>query len=82
MVRRTCYLDFGSLAAGNYTLGLTAFDNDPIGSTLGDGYSELGNLGNFIGPNFRVHLLGIGEILNVQSPNPVSISGPFTAPDA
>ncbi len=32
--------DFGSLAAGNYTLGLTAFDNDPIGSTLGDGYSE------------------------------------------
>ena len=60
--------------------------NTPNGPTLDDGYNGNVSIGTpdagFVAPPFRVHLLGIDEILSVQSPNPVSISGPFASPDA
>ncbi len=60
-----------ALAAGTYTLGLSSFSNFSAGPTLGDGYQ-----GGGIPGDFRVHLLGITEILSVQNPAPVSISEP------
>lgn len=64
------------LAAGDYTLGLTNWDNDSIGPTLADGYDGFGGL--FVnGPEFRVHLLGVEGIEVVEAPGPVSVSGPF-----
>jgi hypothetical protein len=70
------------LPAGDYTLGLTNYNNDSAGLTLGDGYDDDGDDGTtgeqgFTGTQFRVHLIGIGEILNVDAPSSVSISGPF-----
>ncbi len=83
---RDSLLDLPGLAAGDYTLILSAFANTPNGPTLDDGYNGNVSIGTpdagFVAPPFRVHLLGIDQILSIQSPNPVSISGPFASPDA
>jgi hypothetical protein len=70
------------VAPGVFTLALTNAFNLPVGPTLGDGFDGQGDDGSggdvgFTGPEFRVHLRAIDEILGVRAPNPVSISGPF-----
>jgi hypothetical protein len=63
-----------SLPVGDYTLGLSSFPNVAEGPLLGDGYSNFGfDLGT---GDFRVHLLGVDQILGTQGPAPVSPSFP------
>jgi hypothetical protein len=64
-------LDF-DLPAGDYTLGLSSFPNFAEGPLLGNGYSNFG----FETGNFRVHLLGVDQILGTQGPAPISPSFP------
>jgi hypothetical protein len=62
-----------SLPVGDYTLGVSSFPNFAEGPSLGNGYS---NFDFGTGGNFRVHLLGVDEILGTQGPAPVSPSFP------
>jgi len=63
-----------SLPVGDYTLGLSSFPNFAEGPLLGDGYSNFGF--DFGTGDFRVHLLGVDQILGTQGPAPVSPSFP------
>jgi hypothetical protein len=60
------------LPVGDYTLGLSGFPNFAEGGVLGNGYV---NFGIETG-NFRVHLLGVDQVLGTQGPAPVSPSFP------
>jgi len=60
------------LPAGAYTLGLSSFPNFAEGPALGNGYTDFG----FETGSFRVHLLGVDQILGTQGPAPVSPSFP------
>ena len=60
------------LPTGDYTLGLSSFPNFAEGLLLGDGYTDFG----FEAGTFRVHLLGVDQILGTQGPAPVSPSFP------
>ncbi|HSA80589.1 MAG TPA: DVUA0089 family protein [Geminicoccaceae bacterium] len=60
------------LPAGDYTLGLSSFPNFAEGPLLGDGYVNFG----FETGTFRVHLLGIDQVLGTQGPAPASPSFP------
>ena len=80
---------FASLAAGLYHLTLTASGNDPLGTTLGDGFSLVGttpilisewnqpsydiNANDQKGPLWRIHLDGITAVSPVPEPSEIAL---------
>ena len=82
-------IHISSLAAGAYHLTLTASGNDPLGTTLGDGFSLVGttpipisewnqpsydiNANDQKGSFWRVHLDGIDSVAAVPEPSEMAL---------
>ena len=82
-------IQFASLAAGHYLVSLSASGNDPVGTTLGDGFSLAGttpvliadwnqpsydiNANDQKGNFFQVHFSGVDQVSAVPEPSELAL---------